>query len=1198
MINKKSVIYISILLLVIVPIIALVSRSLAAPVEGEVKTITLDSGNYNNPGSWKVNKSAKWIGRDKAQIEFDVETIAKNIDGRHKDIILVMDVSGSMEGEKLDRAKEDAIGLAESVLSDPNNRMALIIFDDESEIKTGLTNNRSEMINLLNRISADGMTNYNDALEDAETVLENYHREANRDLIILFLTDGYPNVNIPNQVATYQLLKDRFPYMTIHGIQYEMGEDIIQEIKDISDKQWLADIDTLNNVLFDAAFKSYKYENFVVTDYINNDYYHLDTVKDIKTNTGEVTLTEENGTQKITWNVGEIASGFHGKMTIDVVLKDEVKNTIGLFPTNQGESIESKLETEDNQVSITSEQTPKLQNGYKVTYVPNPPRGCNLGSSTVETHYAYEVVNKWTNKLTCEGYAFKGWEIISDDKLGTRMINDDTFIMPAYDVEIRGVWTRQDITKSMNGVVHENENTLYRVLQDAAIEGRYAKEFTGEHQDSFADNGIKSIYHWYADNDTDGEAILNKYNVRFANHCWIMLRTADTGGVRLLYNGEYDDVKKCGDDRSRKTYGSYGRSSISYSFSSYVYGTDYTFDPVTNKFTVTGNLTNGPVTYDTFNDFVGKYTCANGTDTVCSQIYKISNRYGEDTMATVYLGSYLGGDYSSIGSLEYNYGVGGLASAGYMYGDAYPVNIINVQKVHNFKDDYDSIMIAYKRNKFKGYVIDNPPVVESDPNGGHPGHPDYVFENATYVYNPSVTMTLKGKYYNGSKSSTAMPSYIVDEDSNYIYVIQLDYDEPFYTYENIYYGTEITMNDDGSYTIIDANSVTPASFYSGYTSYRNKIVCFNNSDTCNHPKKINSISRTSYTNYIYLNYGWQDANTELVIAKSRNGLQLVDTLMVNKYDYLSNFNNYSDYKYTCGNNRSVCTNDNITLIGQADTGFEYLRGVENKYYFGSDVTWDGEKFTLVDPKEFDIYLDRDQFNSHHYFCLNKLTTSCKEVAYGVSGSVHSSGVDLRYITLKNGLKDIDVIRDSQIKQNINESTVKVAIEEWYSRYMLDYSEYIEDNVYCNNRVPEEVNNSSYFNTKGDYSLRLLTNYDYSSNDYKVTSLRCSAITDKFSIYNDQAKLKYPVSLPLIQEFILFNNYKARTLKNSITTGTTAIYGYSGSPYIATYYGSSYTSSGYAISPVISVKYGTQYVSGDGSKDNPYYVETSEVNNNG
>ena len=82
---------------------------------------------------------------------------------------------------------------------------------------------------------------------------------------------------------------------------------------------------------------------------------------------------------------------------------------------------------------------------------------------------------------------------------------------------------------------------LYDVLKRAAEDGTYATEYTGSHQDSMAGVGSKKIYHWYAPStssgNTQGNQIADMNNVIFAGQCWKMMRTTDTGGVKMIYNG-------------------------------------------------------------------------------------------------------------------------------------------------------------------------------------------------------------------------------------------------------------------------------------------------------------------------------------------------------------------------------------------------------------------------------------------------------------------------------------------------------------------------------------------------------------------------------------------------------------------------------------------------------------------------------------
>ena len=191
--------------------------------------------------------------------------------------------------------------LVEYLLSDSNNNVGLIVYDDVADTITGFTNNKSELVSQINSMSANGCTNYNDPLKHVDKVMENYVKQEGRDVIMLFLTDGYPNVDTPNQIATYQMLKSKYPYMAINGVQYEMGASMTQEIIDISDAQWTAGMETLSNVLFEAAVTPVIFETFKIDDVINNEYFIVGTIDDIEVTSGTVNLQEENENQKVEW---------------------------------------------------------------------------------------------------------------------------------------------------------------------------------------------------------------------------------------------------------------------------------------------------------------------------------------------------------------------------------------------------------------------------------------------------------------------------------------------------------------------------------------------------------------------------------------------------------------------------------------------------------------------------------------------------------------------------------------------------------------------------------------------------------------------------------------------------------------------------------------------------------------------------------
>ena len=153
--------------------------------------ITSEKTSYTNSeeGAWQVEKSGSRIKKGTAEVSFNVDTILKT-NNKYTDIIFVLDISGSMSGEKLDRVKSDTTQLVESLLSNTNNRAALITFDTNSSILSDLSNDKDSLVEKINALQDSGSTNYYQALRNVEALLQNYEQEQGRELAVLFLTDG------------------------------------------------------------------------------------------------------------------------------------------------------------------------------------------------------------------------------------------------------------------------------------------------------------------------------------------------------------------------------------------------------------------------------------------------------------------------------------------------------------------------------------------------------------------------------------------------------------------------------------------------------------------------------------------------------------------------------------------------------------------------------------------------------------------------------------------------------------------------------------------------------------------------------------------------------------------------------------------------------------------------------------------------
>ena len=114
-------------------------------------------------------------------------------------------------------------------------------------------------------------------------------------------------------------------------------------------------------------------------------------------------------------------------------------------------------------------------------------------------------------------------------------------------------------------------------------------------------NDTYPIYYYRGDVDNN--------NVKFAGFCWKAIRTTDTGGVKLIYNGSPDASGNCTNTTGAST--QIGTSRFNSTFNSladvgYMYGTRYTPSAKTSSNLATAYVYGGDVTYSG-----GTYTLAN-----------------------------------------------------------------------------------------------------------------------------------------------------------------------------------------------------------------------------------------------------------------------------------------------------------------------------------------------------------------------------------------------------------------------------------------------------------------------------------------------------------------------------------------------------------------------------------------------------------
>ena len=114
------------------------------------------------------------------------------------DVVLVIDNSCSMCGEKLSQAKIAGKAVVDS-LDFVYDRVGLIYFNTNPFVKNSLTNNSVSVINNINTISASGNTNIGEAIKKASEQLSN----TNNSRVIVLISDG--KANLPANAREYAL---------------------------------------------------------------------------------------------------------------------------------------------------------------------------------------------------------------------------------------------------------------------------------------------------------------------------------------------------------------------------------------------------------------------------------------------------------------------------------------------------------------------------------------------------------------------------------------------------------------------------------------------------------------------------------------------------------------------------------------------------------------------------------------------------------------------------------------------------------------------------------------------------------------------------------------------------------------------------------------------------------------------------------
>jgi len=218
-----------------------------------------------------------------------------------------------------------------------------------------------------------------------------------------------------------------------------------------------------------------------------------------------------------------------------------------------------------------------------------------------------------------------------------------------------------------------DEHPLYKVMRTLATAGTYATTYSGTSNDTYGETGTKTIYYVKPATTDDVSTLLNKINVKFAGYCWQILRTTDTGGIKLIYNGDPDANGHCKamdiTDTHKGVIANSNGAAVAMS-GDYQYADSYTYNLTAGTFTLVNPSQDN---YANNKNLIGKYTCmTSSSTTTCSTLYFL-NTPNRATVNSPFTVTYTIGDTQNaqIGTTPFNANYRSPAYVGYKYGQAY-----------------------------------------------------------------------------------------------------------------------------------------------------------------------------------------------------------------------------------------------------------------------------------------------------------------------------------------------------------------------------------------------------------------------------------------------------------------------------------------------------------------------------------------------
>ena len=353
-------------------------------------------------------------------------------------------------------------------------------------------------------------------------------------------------------------------------------------------------------------------------------------------------------------------------------------------------------------------------------------------------------------------------------------------------------------------------------------------------------------------------------------------------------------------------------------------------------------------------------------------------------------------------------------------------------------------------------------------------------------------------------------------------------------------------------------------------------------------------------NVLFANFCWK-----IVRTTNTGGTKLI-------YNGEPTGTNHDKCENTTGTATQLPTTSafNTSSNSFADVGYMYgtkytynyktMTSISDVYMYGTGYDDANHRLVSTNAKNFAGTAwssNYNKLNNNHYTCFNT-SGECSPVYY----IYYTTASRAYYVEIPTG-KTISGMLDEMLtgSSNTTNSTIKTAIDNWYSANMTSYTSELEDTPWCNDRSIYQLN--GWDPNGGDTTKYLYFGpYGRAYSTYSP-SLSCNK-NDAFTkddVVIGNGKLTYPVGLLTSDEIMLAGDI------GGVINTTYYLYTYSNYWSVSPYYYSNLSASEFSIysngylnpyvvntsigvRPAVSLKPGIQFASGDGTAGTPYVVE--------